>query len=242
MREELLSNLYDAYDYLYICDEYTELIKDFERDTESCKQMYLRIKNENVSTFHIYLMIFFATVMLLIIGGLIAGMTNNYFIVFLIIAGAIFALFGANRYSRKMKKEPEKKATEFWNSIGSQTCVENDEKISKIRAELDNFCEKNDKCVEFLPVDYRDDRAVVSYMIHTIENGMADSIKEALNLYMEQKHRWEMEAAMRGMANAMENHNREMEAYMSEISQQQRVTNSRLADIEMLTFLDYINK
>lgn len=81
----------------------------------------------------------------------------------------------------------------------------------------------------------------VSYMIHVIKNGLADSLKEALNLYIEQKHRWEVEATMRGMARTIEMHNQEMEAYMSEISAQQRMMNSRLADIEMLTFLDYIN-
>lgn len=47
---------------------------------------------------------------------------------------------------------------------------------------------------------------------------------------------------MRGMAKSMELHNREIESYMSEISAQQRITNSRLTDIEMLMLLGYINK
>lgn len=242
MKEELLKKLYDAYDYVYIYDGYTELIQKFQKDTEACKQKYLRIKNENTQTVPIYLVIFFAAVMMLMIGGLIASQMNNYIIVYVIIFGVIAAFYKASKYSANKKKEPEKKAMEFWNSVGSPTCVENNAKISKINDELKEFSSQNNHCIEFLPVDYRDDIMAISYMIHTIENGLAESIKEALHLYIEQKHRWEMEATMRGMAQTMELHNREMESYMSEISAQQRITNSRLADIEMLTFLDYINK
>lgn len=67
-------------------------------------------------------------------------------------------------------------------------------------------------------------------------------MKEALQLYTEQQHRWKMKSAMRGVAESLELHNREMASYMSEISEQQHITNSRLADIEFLTFLDYVNK
>ncbi len=242
MKEELLEKLYDAYDYLYVYNGYTDLIQKFQKDTEACKQKYLRIKKEKIHTAPIYLVIFFATVMMLMIGGLIASQIENYIIVYLIILGAIVVFFGARKYSKKQKSEPEKKATEFWNSVGSPTCVENNVKIRKINDELKKFTLENHYCIEFLPLDYRDDIGVVSYMIHTIENGLAESMKEALHLYIEQKHRWEMEATMRGMAESMELHNREMESYMREISAQQRITNSRLADIEMLTFLDYINK
>lgn len=242
MKEELLGKLYDAYDYLYICNGYEDLMQKFHKDTEACKQKYLRIKGEQVHTTHIYMMIFMVTVVCLIIGGLIADQLNNYFIVYLILAGAVVAFIGANRYSRIKKSEPEKKATEFWNAIGSKTCAENNAKINKLNSELNSFSNENIHSLEFLPVDYREDIMAVSYMIHTIENGMADTVKEALHLYIEQKHRWEMEAAMHGIAESMEYHNREMESYMSEISAQQRITNSRLADIEMLTFLDYINR
>lgn len=242
MKEDLLKKLYDAYDYLYIHNGYTDLIQQFQKDTEACKQKYLRIKSEKPQTTQIYLVIFFAAVVMLMIGGLIAGQMDNYAIVYITFACIIVAFCGAGKYSKNKKREPEKKATEFWKSVGSPTCVENNEKINKINDELKEFSLENKHVIEFLPVDYRDDIMAISYMIHTIENELAESIKEALHLYIDQKHRWEMEATMRGMAESMEIHNREMESYMSEISAQQRITNSRLADIEMLTFLDYINK
>ena len=241
MNEELLYKLYDAYDYLYIHDGYLDLINKFENDTEACKQKYLRIKNEKTSYFFIYIMIFFTAVIMLMIGGLISTQINFPLLVPILIGIIIFAFICANRFIKSKKKEPENKATEFWNTIGSPTCIENNTKIDKIKDELRIFNHENSHTIDFLPEDYQDDITVVGYLIHVIKNGMADSMKEALNLYVEQKHRWEVEATMRGMANSMEMHNREMEAYMSEISAQQRITNSRLADIEMLTFLDYIN-
>lgn len=242
MKEELLEKLYDAYDYLHIHNGYVDLIQRFQKDTEACKQKYLRIKNEKSQSIPIYLMIIFAAVVMLMIGGLIASQLNNYIIVYIILAGVFIAFCMANKYSKNKKMEPEKKAMDFWNSIGSPTCLENDKKIKKITNELNKFSSQNSHCTEFLPVDYKNDIMVVSYMIHVIENELAESIKEALHLYLEQKHRWEMESTMRGMAESMELHNREMESYMSEISAQQRITNSRLADIETLTFLDYINR
>lgn len=113
MNRELLNNLYDIYDYLYIYNGYMELIGKFEKDTESCKQKYLRIKNEKISTFPIYLIIIFSAVILFIIGGLVASQINSYVIVYIIIGAVIFAFAAANRYSKKQKKEPEKKQWNF---------------------------------------------------------------------------------------------------------------------------------
>ncbi len=243
MNEQLLNNLYDAYDFLYVDNEYTELISQFENDTESCKQKYLRIKNEKAVVFPIYLAALYAVIVLFLLGGLLTsqpGILPVFGIIMFVIG--IMVLIAAFRIAKNRKKTPEKKAMEFWNSIGSPTCIENESKVIQIKDELSVFRLKNRKVIEFLPEDYQEDILAVSYMIHVIKNGLADSLKEALHLYIEQKHRWEVEATMHGMARSMELHNQEMEAYMSEISAQQRITNSRLADIEMLTFLDYINK
>ncbi len=241
MKNELISQLYDAHDYLYIHDGYLDLIRRFEKDTESCKQKYLRMKNEKTSYGYLYLMIFFSGAMLLLLGGLLASQLQAGGIVFLLLGLIVAAFVAARKYIKNKKLEPEKNALEFWRTTGSPTCAENEEKIKKIRAELQKFSDENQGVLEVLPTDYRDDIGVVSYMIHVLENGLADSMKDGLHLYLEQKHRWEMEAAIHGMARSMELHNREMEGYMAEISAQQRITNSRLADIEMLTFLDYIN-
>lgn len=235
---ELLDNLYDAYDFLYVKQEYNELIDKFEKDTESCKSKYLRMKNEKPPLPVGYWLAFFSGAALLFSGGLkvIYGLNFGRVTIF----AGIFVIIAARMIAKNKKKQPEKNAADFWNKVGSPTCIENDAKIAQIENELEEFSVKNYKVLDFLPKDYRDIYAV-GYMIHVIKNGLADNMKEALNLYTEQQHRWKMESAMRGMAQSVELHNREMASYMSEISEQQRITNSRLADIELLTFLDYVN-
>lgn len=238
---ELLNNLYDAYDFLYIDSEYRELIAKFEKDTESCKEKYLRLKNEKAVVFPVYLGAFYAAMVLFILGGLLTSQPGLFPIFGVaMLCGGVVVLIAAGKIAKQRKKVPEKKALDFWNNTGSQTCIENEAKIVEIENEFEEFRIKNGKVLDFLPEDYQDIYAV-AYMIHVIKNGLADNIKEALHLYTEQKHRWEMESAMHGMAETMKLHNREMESYMSEISAQQRITNSRLADIEFLTFLDYVN-
>ncbi len=243
MNEELLNSLYDAYDFLHVDGEYRELIDRFESDTESCKEKYLRMKNEKAIVFPIYLAAFYAALVMFIIGGLLTSQPGLFsFVGIILFVVGIVVLISARGIAKKRKKNPEKKAMDFWEKIGSPTCIENESKIVKIKDELKRFRIKNGTVIDFLPEDYQDDIQAVGYMIHVIKNGLADTLKEALQLFVEQKHRWEMEATVHGMARSMEMHNREMEAYMSEISAQQRITNSRLADIEMLTFLDYVNK
>lgn len=242
MNEELLNNLYDAYDFLHIDSEYRELIERFERDTEGCRAKYLRIKNEKVTVFPIYLGAFYGAMVMFIMGGLLTSQGEiGSMIGIILFAIGVLVLFISRAIAKKQKKVPENKAAEFWEKVGSPTCVENEAKIAKIEDELLQFRDKNKAVIKFLPEDYQEDIQAVGYMIHVIKNGLADTLKEALQLFNEQKHRWKMEEAMHGMAKNMEMHNQEMEAYMSEISAQQRIANSRLADIEMLTFLDYVN-
>lgn len=242
MNQELLNNLYDAYDFLHVDNEYRELIARFNHDTESCKEKYLRMKNEKAVVFPVYLAAFYLVAVLFIVGGLLTSQGGILpFVGIIFFAAGVVALFVAAGIVKQRKKVPEQKALEFWNSTGSPTCIENESKVVQIKDELEHFRIKNESVLNFLPEDYQDNIQAVGYMIHTIKNGLADSLKEALHLYIEQEHRWEMEATMHGMARSMEMHNREMEGYMSEISAQQRVTNSRLADIEMLSFLNYIN-
>lgn len=238
---ELLDNLYDAYDFLYVKQEYNERIDKFEKDTQSCKNKYLRIKNEKPALIPIYAGAFYGAMVLFILGGLMMSQGGILSVIGVaMMCGGVLTVIAARMIAKNKKKQPEKDAADFWDKVGSPTCIENESKITQIKTELKEFSAKNYKVLDFLPEDYRDIYAV-GYMIHVIKNRLADNIKEALNLYTEQKHRWEMENAVHGMAQSMELHNREMASYMSEISEQQRITNSRLADIELLTFLDYVN-
>lgn len=44
---------------------------------------------------------------------------------------------------------------EFWNSVGSPTCIENNSKIKRIHEELQEFHNENKHVLDFMPEDYR---------------------------------------------------------------------------------------
>ncbi len=241
MNEELVMQLNDACDFLYIWDSYEGLISSIRRDTESCKAKYLRIKNEKVSSAAIYLTIFFVSVIMLMFAGLISGQIGSYFLVFIAFAVIAIALVMANKYTKKLKLQPQKRADEFWNTIGSPTCVENKQKIEILQGELNKFIEDNKHVIEFLPEDYRHNTSAVEYVFSAIKNGLAGSIKEALNLYNEKLHRDRMEQSLKDMADTMQRHQTEISEHMSEIEYQNRIANTHLRNIENLTILNYLN-
>ena len=92
-----------------------------------------------------------------------------------------------------------------------------------------------------MPFNIRYDYNAVSYVEDAISNGKADTIKEAMQLYDNHLHQIKMQVTMQNMANSMYAHNQAMEAYMSDVVEQQKITNSKLSDIENWTFLDYMN-
>ena len=64
--------------------------------------------------------------------------------------------------------------------------------VKKIQAELNEFTEKNIHLYECVPAKYRNSRAV-SNLYSLVNDGRADTLKEAINMYEEQKHRRQIE-------------------------------------------------
>ena len=86
-----------------------------------------------------------------------------------------------------------------------------------------------------LPVSYRNLQAS-AYMLLAVVNGRADTMKEAVNLYEEQLHRWKLEDAARQTAEAQEY----MAQAVQELNARQAETNQRLRNIEYMEYQNYI--
>lgn len=63
------------------------------------------------------------------------------------------------------------------------------------RMTLEEFLKSNMELLNILPKNYRYPLAA-NFIAEVLENGRADSLKEAYNLYEEQIHRWKMENKM----------------------------------------------
>ncbi len=236
-RIELEDALWDAYEYLYTCKDYTDKIIDLEQENKECEQNFVEIKNTKEPTLLLTVVTFYICGVLFILATII----SNFIMTIIGVAGIAVTIFISRKKFKQKKALPEKKAMEYWNSIGSPACVANNSKIKEIELQLRSYAEENKECVQFLPASIRYDYEAVAFVSSAIWGEKADTIKEAMQLYDNHLHQLKMQATMQNMANSMYAHNQAMEAYMSDVVEQQKITNSKLSDIENWTFLDYMN-
>ena len=85
------------------------------------------------------------------------------------------------------------------NWLLNATRQENDQKnrvanteIARLNAENEQLKASEPETIAFLPDTYRNTQAAC-YMLLAVKDGRADTLKEAMNLYEEQLHRWKME-------------------------------------------------
>ena len=236
-RINLEDALWEACDYLRECKNYIDEIIELEQMNKNCEAEFIRIKSTKESTLVPVLVSFYICGVLFVLATTVA----NFIMTLIAFAGIATTIVMSRKRIKKKKALPEKRAMEYWESTGSPTCVANKNEIQRLEQELRAFAEENKQKVEFLPVGIRYDYNAVSYIENAIRNGKADSIKEAMQLYDAHLHQLQMQATMQNIANTMYMHNQAMEAYMSHVVEQQKITNSKLSEIENWTFLDYMN-
>lgn len=137
------------------------------------------------------------------------------------------------------KKQHTKKATAKYEKLKVDFEEKNkilEDEINRLKEELDAFLGENGKYIEFLPVDYQTVHAVC-FMLKSVKNLRADTLKEAINLYdQELKHLEAMAAAERqrlqneNMLYAMELLNMNME----HMNEKQARTNQILRSIDTI--------
>lgn len=112
---------------------------------------------------------------------------------------------------------------------------ESQSNLDSLRKNLTTFAQDNHHVVEFLPATYRNPQAT-SFMLLAVSNGRADTLKEAINLYEEQLHRWKLEQYARQGAEAQEY----CALAMDELNSRQAQTNAHLQAIEIMQFVNFI--
>lgn len=241
MSTELMSQFYDAYRYSEIRRKYQMLIQRYADDISACEQKYLRIKNEKHSAVLGNVIIIVSAFFVFAFSGVLFSALQvdilGLFTFLLAPVLAIIAIIMNNKRVKQKRKRSEKEANTFWMQTGSPAVLSNQDTIKKIEKELYAFCAANESVMDIIPPNYREDFNAISYMANAVLNGRAESVKEAVNLYVEQLHRWEMEAGLQQISQQQGL----IASRLSELNEQQRITNSKLSNIETLTFLDYID-
>ena len=133
-----------------------------------------------------------------------------------------------------------KQSEATFNNLKVRIALPKIEKLEKNISEIveagEKFAEKNGHVLKFLPNQYRNLQAT-SYMLMAVKNGRADTLKEAINLYEEQLHRWRLEDAARQSAEAQEY----LALAVEELSARQAETNDHLRSIEFMQYMQYLS-
>ena len=114
-----------------------------------------------------------------------------------------------------------------------QECSNN---IQNLTNERNEFVNANKHILQFLPEEYRNATAVI-YMEQAVRNCRADSLKEVINLYEDQLHKWKIEQQNQELLDqqALQNYLlEEQRDAMDRMRREQRSTNTALAGIEAL--------
>jgi len=152
------------------------------------------------------------------------------FIIAVVAVGIIVASI-----NRSEEKRISNECAEKYEHLIKPQIEESKNNLESLKNNLDIFIIDNHHVVEFLPETYRNPQAT-SYMLLAVSNGRADTLKEAINLYEEQLHRWKLEEYARQSAEA--------QSYcalaMDELNSRQAQTNAHLQAIELMQFVNFI--
>lgn len=199
MNTKLFNDLYNAYEYFRICSIYEEIQERYQNDKSECRAYYERLKRRKASPVYLNISVgMYLGLMLLILlasndkVGTLASMS-------LFLIGAAVVIILNTLICKLITKKFQRDAENFWEKKGQQICEEDRQNWYKARTECFAFKTHNSRFVQFLPQKYRNMTAT-QWMANAVANRRADTLKEVINLYEEQLHRWEMENIGREMA------------------------------------------
>ena len=113
--------------------------------------------------------------------------------------------------------------------------------IAQLEADAVTLQEAATELLTFLPETYRNAEAVC-FMLLAVKDGRADTLKEAMNLYEEQLHRWKMEKLAANSARMQQIHTETMQSTMQEIANNQQQIQGQLSTITAMHVADLLNK
>lgn len=243
MNEELYGNLLNATRYFQIGEELAQRLQAEEARILLLKTEYKEERNRKEKPAFILRLVGLLTLIpsggflgLMLLVGLFVKATKDdkvgaVVLAFAAIAGGIMLLI-----SKALDKKIAPQLEHLKNNVIQPQIEQAEQALSVASDTIKKFVEENIHLIEFLPMQYRDLQAV-SFMLLAVANGRADTLKEAINLYEEQLHRWKLENAVQQSL--------EMQEYLAmavdELNSQQAETNAHLRSIEFMQYLQYLN-
>lgn len=142
----------------------------------------------------------------------------------------------------KLTKKKKQKA-EFEASYLKDTLEplerKNKAEIAEIEENLARFLKNTQEFLTFLPQEYRNFTAV-SFLYRVIDNGRADSLKEAKNLFEEEKRHWETKKLLQDQARVQQLHAEYMAGAMAALQENQEQIHRDLQVVQGLQFAELI--
>lgn len=139
---------------------------------------------------------------------------------------------------KKHKKDNEK----LMEQIRQEDMVKNqadEAAIAQLEADAVTLQKAATELLAFLPETYRNAEAAC-FMLLAVKDGRADTLKEAMNLYEEQLHRWKMEKLAANSARMQQIHMEAMQSAMQEIANNQQQIQDQLSTVTALQMADML--
>lgn len=243
MNEALISELSDAYQYLACVEKYDQLIGKYEINTETHRNKYYQLKSRTAhGGFKPWVpMIFILPLIMALIAIIVVAECAAVIkmILGVILAALLIAPFFASKISyqneQKQNRKFQQEAVDYWQNTGGPAEQSNRQTVQKITSEKNVFVSDNKALIDVLPPDYQTVSAC-GFILTSLINGRADSVKEAINLYEETLHRIRLEHATQEVASAISQMQYDVMRQMDSINTNIDRTNSRLQNIENLEF------
>lgn len=165
---------------------------------------------------------------------LMLGLTFG--IVFVVIASLL--IFSAHLSLQKKTAQDKQWFKQRFDEDNSKNQADN-AKISQLSKESVQLLDNGKAFLEILPETYRNAEAVC-FMLLAIKDGRADTLKEAINLYEEQLHRWRVENMLQDTLQMQQIHANFMNSAMQEIVNHQESINDSLASMANLQSIQFM--
>ena len=238
MNRELHSQLVDACEYYCMLHKYEEAIEKL-----NAKASYYEEAKKKVGTVKVNAAPGIVLILLLSIPlSLILALYISYF--FKILGVLVFvllcfvSLFSAIIYKKHCKrkeiKENEKSQKQYYATI-EPARRENNKNLYCLSRERGDFRRFNSHILNVVPEHYRNNLAV-AFMERVVRTGRADTIKEAINLFEQQLHMWNLENSAQRLVEQNQLQNEILNERLLEISRNQSKIESSLKNIENLEF------
>lgn len=136
---------------------------------------------------------------------------------------------------KKKNDKLQAEAQKYYDEVFTPVLDQQYEKYTEIMEAKEKYINYRSPLLNIIPNDYQNYRAV-TFFEEVVRTGRADTLKEAMNLYEEQVHRWNLEAQGERMIQQQHYDNLMMQIQLCDIEIAQSKNAATLRSIESMEF------